>query len=143
MDPADDRPSVFTIGHGEAPFAEVERLLRIHHVAMLIDVRSASHFSGDFTKGTLTDLCAAAALGYRWMGDRLGDPEISRGFDAGLADVVALNARTPVALLCEERDPDHCHRSTVIAPALEDRGVDVYHILSDGSARRHQPTLGI
>ncbi len=159
MDPGrqPEHRRLFTIGHGNAPFTEIERLLRIHGVAMLIDVRSNpySRFSPDFRQRTLTNLTAAAGIGYRWMGDRLGgrityEPDggadVGPGapsFESALADVLTLNQGGPVALLCAERNPDHCHRSALLAPALEALGAEVYHILEDGSARRHQPTLGL
>lgn len=148
MEQVDEHPRVFTVGHGNAPFQEIERLLRAHGIATLIDVRSTpfARSAPDFREGTLKDLCATVGLGHRWMGDRLGERKQDGG-DAGtedaLTDVLALNAHGPVALLCTERDPEHCHRSTVLADALEARGVEVYHILPDGSAHRHQPRLGI
>jgi uncharacterized protein (DUF488 family) len=46
-----------------------------------------------------------------------------------------------VVLLCAEADPAHCHRSTLLAPALVERGHQVIHLFHDGTARPHQPTL--
>ena len=155
------KPRIFTIGHGDAPFEEVERILRLHRVVTLIDVRSTpySKYAPDFTKSALAEATAAAGLGYRWMGDRLGghanranrtksatdeqtefDPAATRG---ALAEVMALNATGPVALLCAERNPEHCHRRRILAPQLEALGCEVFHILPDGAAHRHQPSLGI
>jgi uncharacterized protein (DUF488 family) len=157
------KPTIFTVGHGNAPFQEIERMLRLHGVATLVDVRSApySKYSPDFRKSALAEYAAAAGLGYRWMGDRLGgteagsDPPALDGgtdgqavvepaaFRGALAEVIALNETGPVALLCAERDPEHCHRRLILAPQLETLGCEVFHILADGSAHRHQPSLGI
>ncbi|MDH3262054.1 MAG: DUF488 domain-containing protein [Acidimicrobiia bacterium] len=157
------KPRIFTVGHGNAPFQEIERILRLHGVATLVDVRSApySKYAPDFRKSALAEYAAAAGLGYRWMGDRLGGREAESGqmsadgevdprpevdpasFVGALAEVVALNETGPVVLLCAERDPDHCHRSIILAPQLEILGCEVFHILPDATAHRHQPSLGI
>lgn len=154
---------IFTVGHGNASFHEIESILRRHGVAMLIDVRSTpySKYAPDFQKSTLADSATASGLGYRWMGDRLrghpsrsnkgnlvdpaGAPPVvdSPTVRGALAEVLALNATGPVALLCSERDPEHCHRRLILAPQLENLGLEVFHILQNGSALRHQPSLGI
>ena len=140
------KPRIFTVGHGNAPFHEIERLLHLNGVATIVDVRSTpySKHAPDFRKSALTGLTAAAGFGYRWMGDRLGGrSDRAGGYETALGDVLALNAAGPVVLLCSERLPDGCHRHHDLAPSLEAAGVDVYHILPDGQARRYQPTLGI
>lgn len=38
-----------------------------------------------------------------------------------------------VALMCAEKDPLDCHRCILVSPRLRERGLDVLHILSDGS----------
>ena len=115
------KPRIYTVGHGNAPFLDRERILRIHGVATIIDVRSApySKYSADFRKSALAEFAATAGLGYRWMGDRLGgsrtgsapelttptlEPTMNEAEVSGaLAEVVALNQTGPVALLCAER----------------------------------------
>jgi uncharacterized protein (DUF488 family) len=155
------QPRIYTVGHGNAPFEEIERLLRLHGIATLIDVRSApySKYSPDFRKSALAEYAASAGLGYRWMGDRLGGTETASAaavrtandapnvnepaMSGALAEVIALNETGPVALLCAERNPQHCHRLLSLAPHLEALDCEVFHILPDGSAQRHQPSLGI
>ena len=113
----------------------------------------------DFTKSNLEALAAVAGLGYRWMGDHLGgrpsDPALltgdgspdwervvaTPGFAGALDQVIALAAGGRMTLLCAEALPDRCHRALVLAPALERRGWAVHHILPDGSAEAHQPSL--
>jgi uncharacterized protein (DUF488 family) len=60
-----------------------------------------------------------------------------------LVDLAALAQGAGVVLLCAEEDPGHCHRSRVIAPALEDMGLQVVHLRHDGTAVPHQDSLGI
>jgi uncharacterized protein (DUF488 family) len=162
-DPNGSRTRIFTIGHGRGTFGDVQQRLDRHHVATLIDIRSEpySRHAPDFEREALREHCRAAGIGYLWMGDRLGGrprhPALldeegapdweavarSPGFQAGIGEVLTLAADGRVALLCAEADPAHCHRSFLVAPALEERGAEVYHILPDGSLARHQPTLGI
>jgi uncharacterized protein (DUF488 family) len=155
---SEPNPRIFTIGHGNASFQEFERLLVVQGIATIVDVRSIpySRFAPHFRRSPLSESTTAAGFGYRWMGDRLGGqppatdqtgaPAIEVGspsFRGAIAEVIALNKTGPVALLCAERDPEHCHRRVVLAPQFETAGLAVFHILPDGSAHRHQASLGI
>ncbi len=153
--------TIYTIGHGDASFTDVEALLARHLVQTLIDVRSQpySRHAPDFNREPLARLAAAAGLGYRWMGDRLGGrptapdlldaagaPDWQRlaatpTFRAGVAEAAELARGGRTAVLCAERDPTHCHRALLLAPAFEAEGLHVAHILADGSLRPHHPTL--
>lgn len=145
--PINDHPTVYTIGHGTRGFSAVAAMLDRYRIATLIDVRSQpySRHAPDFRKETLAVLTRAAGFGYRWLGDTLGgrgEAPDAAAFLASIAQVVALARDAPVVLLCAEGEPDRCHRSTLLAPRLEDAGALVVHILPDGSTRPHQPTLG-
>ncbi len=155
--------TVFTIGHGGAAFATVAEVLARHGVATIADVRSLpySRHAPEFARPVLEGLAAASGFGYRWMGEALGgrptEPALqaadgsldeaalrrSPRFRAALVDLTALAAGAPVALLCAEERPENCHRARVIAPALEEMGVHVVHLLHDGTAFAHQDSLGI
>jgi len=155
--------TVYTIGHGRARFAEVAAVLQQHGVPTIVDVRSQpfSQHAPDFSRRALEGLAAASGIAYRWMGDALGgrpdDPALlltdgtpdyeamrrSPRFRAALTDLGALAAGAGVALLCAEEQPENCHRARLIAPALEEMGLRVVHLLHDGSASPHQESLGI
>lgn len=155
--------TVYTTGHGRARFAEVAAVLEQHGVATIVDVRSRpySRHAPEFSRRVLEGLAATAGFGYRWMGHALGghpeDPALllpdggldceairrSPRFRAALVDLAALAAEANVALLCAEEHPEHCHRARLIAPALEEMGVRVVHLLHDGTALSHQEPLGI
>lgn len=153
----------FTVGHGTSGFADVAELLERHGVATIVDVRSEpwSRRAPDFSRRRLEGLAAAAGFGYRWLGDALGgrptnpaligpdgtpDPAAmtgSQAFGDALAVLEQLASGASVVLLCAEALPAGCHRATLLAPALAARGHDVAHLLPDGSAEPHHPSLGI
>jgi uncharacterized protein (DUF488 family) len=155
--------TIFTIGHGAGSFETTLETLSRHGVATLIDVRSQpfSRHAPDFTRSRLETSCAAAGLGYRWMGDVLGgrptdpalrrsdggpDPQAMRSdlrFRSGLETVTAMAEGGSVALLCAEASPDRCHRATLLAPELIALGHRVLHLQPDGSATPHQEPLGL
>jgi uncharacterized protein (DUF488 family) len=94
---------------------------------------------------------------YRFMGDTLGGkpadgalrtedgalPDYAKiaaslDFQRGLNQLIDLGRRTPTAFMCGEADYHTCHRHRLIAPALIERGVLVWHILPDGGRERGQ-----
>jgi uncharacterized protein (DUF488 family) len=154
--------TIYTIGHGNETFADMERRLAMHHVQTIVDVRSDpfSRYAPDFAKHELESIAAEAGIGYRWLGDRLGgrpaDPELltegrpdptkvraSAGFASGIAELTAVARTSRVAVMCAELDHRHCHRTTWITPTLEEEGWRVLHIDAEGAAVSHQPELGL
>src|SRR5207244_5698471 len=66
----------------------------------------------------------------------------SHPYEDGLSQLLALAAEHCVAIMCSEADPAQCHREKLIARSLRARGVEVTHIMPDGSAAFiAQPTL--
>ena len=43
-----------------------------------------------------------------------------------------------VAMMCAEKDPLDCHRCILISPRLREKGIEVRHILGDGSLESHE-----
>ncbi|MGI9647635.1 MAG: DUF488 domain-containing protein [Acidimicrobiia bacterium] len=149
------RSVLFTVGHGATPFYDLLRRLQSHGVRMVLDVRSQPYSSRapHYNKSELEAELIAAGISYRWLGDRLGGKPLQPGgqvpiedearLAAGVTDAAGLARGATSALLCAELDPSHCHRTTPLATAFEDEGFTVVHILEDGTARTHQPTLGL
>ena len=50
-------------------------------------------------------------------------------------------AKHRIVLLCAEREPLECHRTLLVAPALDERGVEVVHIHADGRLESHGETM--
>ena len=134
--------TIWTIGHGDRSFDDVERNLAEHGVTMIVDVRHDPEKpkNADFSRRRLEDLAAEAGIGYRWMGTTLGRRSFS--VDSGaLDDLVALATVAPTVILGGNSDPILCHRSTTLAPALRARDFEVVHFVADGSTRRHESPL--
>jgi uncharacterized protein (DUF488 family) len=143
---------VFTIGHSDLDAPYFLRLLRINEIDLILDVRSApySRRAPQYNRSALAQSLESAHVGYAFAGKSLGgrppDPTLyvsgrvsyprvagSQVFIQGLRRLSRLVVQYRIALLCSERDPLECHRFLLIGRALTIRGVNVEHILSDGS----------
>ena len=45
-----------------------------------------------------------------------------------------------VALMCAEKDPLDCHRCVLVSPRLRRQGLNVFHILTDGTLETYEQT---
>ena len=152
--------TVLTIGHSTHAIEAFIALLRRHHVSAVADVRSApySRFNPQFNREPLTESLEAEGIRYVYLGHELGgrsdDPACcedgrvrydrvaeTESFRSGLDRVVDGAARYRIALMCAEKEPLDCHRTLLVARALEDQGVDVAHIHADGGLEPHQATM--
>jgi uncharacterized protein (DUF488 family) len=43
-----------------------------------------------------------------------------------------------IAMMCTEKDPVICHRAILVARSLSEMGMDIGHILADGSFKMHE-----
>jgi uncharacterized protein (DUF488 family) len=143
-------PVVWTVGHSDRTAEDLVALLRDAGIRRVVDVR-ASPFSRRHpwhARPELERRCAAAGLGYSWLGAGLGGlrPE---GYDAhrdsdsyarALAELDTLARAEPSVVLCAEKDPANCHRR-FIADDLVRRGFEVRHLIAAGHVLPHQPPL--
>lgn len=155
-----DTGAVLTIGHSNHTLEIFLALLARHRVTVLADVRSApySRFNPHFNREALAAALETAGLGYVYLGRELGGRSDDRScyengrirydrlartarFRAGLERVVQDAPGRRLALMCAEREPLRCHRTLLVGRALDERGIDVAHILPDGGDlfRRQQP----
>ena len=152
--------TLLTIGHSNHPADVFVRLLGEHAVTVLVDVRSApySRFHPQFNRAALAGTLAAAGIEYVYLGGALGgrpkDPGLyddgrvcyervarTAAFRGAVEQVAERAGRDRLALMCAERDPLACHRALLVAPALEERGGTVAHILADGALETHGDTM--
>lgn len=146
---------VFTIGHGtHTREALLEHLTR-SQVLYVVDVRSApySRFQPEFSREPLERFLNGNGVQYVFMGDLLGGrPKDEDCYTDGHVDYAKTRSKDffirgiarlkkayeqglRICLLCSEGQPSQCHRAKLVAPALVDEGIDVTHLLPDGSCR--------
>jgi uncharacterized protein (DUF488 family) len=158
--------TIYTIGHSNHEAEGFLALLRQHDIELVVDVRSSpySRYVPQANRETLARTLQAAHITYHFMGDRLGGkpstaltaseavlrrpgPEgetvdydelrTSPAFRQAIADLLALAAEQPTAIMCSEGDHRKCHRHKLLTPALldPDLGVRVHvlHIQPDGT----------
>lgn len=147
-----DGRQIYTIGHGTLATEQFISNLRAHGVSVVIDVRSqpGSQWAPQFGRNELEASLAQAGIRYVWDGERLGGrppnqyltgtgapdyESMSQRQEAQEAlNELAIRAKTDqIALMCSESDPASCHRSRMVAPECEKRGLLVSHILANGS----------
>ncbi len=147
---------VLTIGHSRHAVDFLIELLRPHQVMVLADVRSVpySRFNPQFNRESLADSLKSCGIEYVFLGRELGgrsdDPACyedgrvrydrvteTESFQHGLNRVVDGAAKDRIVLLCAEREPLECHRTLLVAAALEGRGVEIAHIHADGRLESH------
>ena len=153
------RHTVLTIGHSTHALEAFVALLRQNGVTAVADVRSApySRFNPQFNREPLAEALGAEGVRYVYLGRELGgrseDPAChedgrirydrvaaTESFKDGLARVVDGAAKFRIALMCAEKEPLHCHRTLLVARALE-REVDVAHIHADGALEPHRAAM--
>ena len=154
-------PGVLTVGHSNHPWDVFVGLLQCHAVTMLVDVRSVpySRFNPQFNRNRLERELAPCGVQYVFLGRELGarsdDPtcydETGRvqyaplarkpAFRRGVDRVVQGAERNRIALMCAEKEPLSCHRTILVAPALERRKVEIQHILADDTLEPHDHAM--
>ena len=152
--------TVLTIGHSNHPLEAFMGLLVRHRVTALGDVRSApySRFNPHFNRELLAAALKAKGIGYVYLGRELGGRSDDRScyedgrirydrlartdrFREGLERVVRGAAEHRIALMCAEKEPLDCHRTLLVARALDERGMKVAHILFDGRLEPHAEAM--
>ena len=152
---------IFTIGHSNHSLEDFLALLSKHGVTAVADVRSVpwSRFNAHFSRNALAAALKAQDIHYVYLGQELGgrpkDPALydaggqvryervaqTSNFRAGVARVVDGAAQHRIALMCAEKEPLDCHRTHLVAQALDADGVEVMHILADGELEGHARTM--
>lgn len=152
--------AVFTIGHSNHSLETFSDLLARHGVGVLADVRSApySRFNPQFNRESLRDALKSSEIEYVYFGGELGGrPNDSacyeggrvrydrvsktRYFRQGLVQVMKAAREHHVALMCAEKEPLDCHRTLLVAQALDAQGLSIQHILADGTLENHADAI--
>jgi uncharacterized protein (DUF488 family) len=151
---------ILTIGHSTHSIDAFVALLKQHGVTALADVRSApfSRFNPQFSKDALERSLRAQGIKYVFLGRELGARSDDRScyengrvqygrlartdlFRQGLERVRRGAEEHRIALMCAEKEPLECHRTLLVARALDEQGVEVMHILGDGRLESHADAM--
>ena len=155
------RLCILSVGHGGRAIDEFMALLKRHTIRYLIDVRSQpySRYQPHFGRESLAAALEAAGIRYVFMGQQLGGrPDDPTAYTNGFIDYEkcrkrpwfcegierlrrTCEQRLPVALMCSEAKPEHCHRAKLIGRVLEEESVVVWHIDEDGELRTQQEIM--
>ena len=147
--------AVWTVGHSNHELDEFAQLVSSEQIEFLVDVRSFpySRYTPHFNRDELEVEMTRRGMRYLFMGEELGGrPTSEDHYDAkGHALYGPMSeeaAFTPaverliegarshrIALVCSEGDPHNCHRRLLVGKVLTDRGVELRHILPDGTIR--------
>lgn len=155
---------VFALGHSTRPIESFLSILRAHSIDTLVDIRTVprSRHNPQFDGETLRATLKGAGITYIEMKDLGGLRRPLKGsevnaawinesfrgyadymqtpeFEAALEKLIELAGQSRVAIMCAEGNPFRCHRS-LVADALEVRGVPVFEISGGGPGRRHKMT---
>lgn len=152
--------TVYTIGHSNHTAESLIALLCKHRVTTVADVRSApySRYNPQFNRDTFDVCLKKNGIDYSFFGRELGgrfnDPTCyvdgrvrynrvaaTVSFRHGLDRVVQSATDHRIVLLCAEREPLDCHRTLLVARALEEQGIDVAHIHADGRLEPHSDAM--
>ena len=148
--------TIFTVGHSNHPADVFLGLLTRCGISAVADVRSApfSRRFPQFDKAALSRSLKETGIGYVFMGRALGArPDDPSCYAGGRVSYVRLAARPAflegiarlkrgardrrIALMCAEREPLDCHRTILVARALDREGIAVEHIHADGRLEPH------
>lgn len=151
---------LYTIGHSTHTAEKVIELLRQHGVTAVADVRSQpySRMNPQFNREAFSSRLKDAGIAYVFLGRELGARSEDRScyengkvqydrlartplFSAGLERILRGMKTQTIALMCAEKDPITCHRAILVCRYLVARGLQVAHILEDGSLESHDDAV--
>lgn len=151
---------LLTVGHSNHTAEAFADILGEHSVSAVADVRSTpwSRRFPQFGKAALSRFLKAHGIAYAFLGRELGArPDNPACYEGGRAAYTRLAERPAfrngiervkngarkhrIALMCAEREPLECHRTILVARALDAEGFDVAHIHADGRLERHRDAV--
>lgn len=152
--------TVYTIGHSTHPLERFIRLLVLHRITAVCDVRSRpySHRNPHFNRVSIQEALKESNIAYAFLGRELGarseDSSCYQNgrvqfdrlaktalFRKGLERVQKGMKEYRLALMCAEKDPLECHRTILISRYLDSPIISVQHILEEGALESHQEAL--
>ncbi|XVX21834.1 DUF488 family protein [Actinomycetota bacterium] len=163
-------PHLITFGHGRLDRGELGGLVAGAGIAQVVDVRRfpGSRSNPAAARGQVEEWLAEIGVGYRWE-ERLGgrrrltraedeaSPDTwwevaafrayaawtrSADFRAAMDLLVSQSDSQIQAVMCSEAVWWRCHRRVIADVASLLHGLEVVHLMHDGSLRSHVPSAG-
>jgi uncharacterized protein (DUF488 family) len=130
--------AVFTLGHSTKPINDFIDKLRENNISLVIDIRSKpySRWVPHFNKDRLNKSLNENGIEYLYRGKNLGGLEVNAGFDGAIRELIKLSESENLVLLCTEGDYKKCHRYLVVTPVLEQKGINVKHLIWEKTATK-------
>lgn len=140
----------YTIGYSDLPREVFLYFIKKVKIDTIVDVRSApySSYQPSYNKKELNIFLESNEIEYQYYGDRIGGrytepdllfedgavnyekvrklPEFQKAIDE-LIDLIKQPSK--VCLMCSEKKPQECHRFVLISRELQERGIQVKHIV--------------
>lgn len=151
---------ILTVGHSNYEISDFISLLKQNCVEAIADVRSSpySRFAPQFNTDALKEALRNSNIAYVFLGKELGarsdddccyvDDVVSYTrlartelFRSGIQRLISGSEKFRIAAMCSEKEPTECHRTILVARFLSQQGVEVAHILGDGSIELHEQTM--
>lgn len=151
---------VYTIGHSTHSTERFLKLLAMHEISAIADVRSTpySRFNPQFNREGLSKDLKSSGIAYVFLGRELGarseDPRCNAGgkvqydllartepFQEGLRRIAKGVRQQRIALMCAEKDPLTCHRAILVCRHLANVGIGAQHVREDGRLESHDDAL--
>lgn len=134
--------TIWTVGHGTASLSTLRAILGEVGVSVLVDVRTNpnSRWNPQWNRKELDVALPMWGIQYEWRGRNLGGRGVNVNFSETVSEVSREALKAKVALMCSESSPDNCHRRTLLAPAFQAEGLDVVHLLHDGTSTTEPPS---
>lgn len=144
---------VYTIGYAHHTQESFLALLNQYQIQCVIDIRTLAYskFHPQFNKEPLKCFLNNHGILYRQMHHEFGIirtdshllnqegyldftkvaqlPEFKKGIEQMIRGI---EKGYHIAFMCAEKAPKDCHRSTLVARVLQDRGYEIAHILWNG-----------
>jgi uncharacterized protein (DUF488 family) len=152
--------TVYTIGHSTHAIERFLELLKGADIEVVGDVRSRpySRMNPHFNREPLKEALVRQGIKYVFVGKELGARSEDRSvyvngqakyeliartelFKSGIDRVAEGAEKHRIALMCAEKEPLDCHRTILVSRRLSERGLNIAHILSDGSIESHEHAL--
>lgn len=126
-----DMAVIWTIGHSNRDICTFISLLQTVNIQTVVDCRTKPRSRWrHFNVEQLARHLASMDINYELRGHNLGGLAGNVLFDETQDELKGrAESGERIALLCSEAKPEQCHRGTVLAPALEQRGVSVKHLI--------------